>query len=867
MKHNELRRRFLEFFKSKGHTICPSDALVPAGDPTLLFTSAGMNQFKDQFMGNIKGFRRAATCQKCLRTPDLENVGKTAYHHTFFEMLGNFSFGDYFKEDAISWGWEFMRDMLKIPENKLWVSVYEEDDEAYGIWKEKVGIPAERIVKLGPKDNFWPSEAKTKGPNGPCGPCSEIFYDYGEGAGCGKKDCTPACGCGRFVEVWNLVFTQFERKEGGVLEPLPNKNIDTGMGLERLCAVMQGVKSNFETDLFAPLVQAMKDEMGNELNVYEAHNKVGSSLVPDIYTIADHMRAATFAICDGIVPSNEERGYVVRNLIRRAEMRGILLGINRPFLYKLVYIIGKVMEEPYPEIGKKHEDIAQVIKFEEERFANIFNDSIRLLEETISEAKDSRTREISGDRVFSLTDTHGTPFIMVKDYLGKRGYSINEVRYNALMKEQRERSRKASKMHTAVFVDSGIKERTEFIGYDKHEAEARVLRILTLEGKEIEKADEVVKNIEIVLDRSVFYGESGGQAGDTGTITAKELQVEVSDAKKVQDAIVLVAEVKKGELKKGDTVNTAVDRERRLAIAKNHTATHLLQAALRKVLGEHVQQQGSFVGDEYLRFDFTHFKALTQDEIERVEELVNQYIKEDHAVGSHEMNLEEAKGGGALAFFGDKYDQKVRVVSAGDFSKELCGGTHLKKTKVIGLFKITSESSIASGIRRIEARTSEAAKEWMKEFDKAQKEKEKAAKKKEEEKMLAKEKLGKVSELTDSIIAKTEEVSGVNLIIASLKDASPQMLRRASDIIKRRSDNFILFLASDSDGKLNLLLSASEVLVGKGIHSGRLIGIISKLAGGSGGGKADIALGGAKDTGRVDYLLKEARDILIKEIK
>ncbi|MFH1868790.1 MAG: alanine--tRNA ligase [Candidatus Omnitrophota bacterium] len=854
MRHTELRKKFLDFFKSKSHTICPSDLLVPAGDNTLLFTSAGMNQFKEQFMGNIKGFRRAASCQKCLRTPDLENVGKTAYHHTFFEMLGNFSFGDYFKEDAIKWGWEFMTKELDIKEDKLWASVYEEDDEAYNIWKEKVGIPSERIVKLGPKSNFWPSEAKEKGPNGPCGPCSEIFYDYGEGVGCGKMDCTPACDCGRFVEVWNLVFTQFERKDGGVLGPLPNKNIDTGMGLERLCAVMQGVLNNFDTDLFAPIMRAIKEEVPERL---QASN---------IKAVADHVRAVAFAICDGVAPSNEERGYVIRNLIRRAALHVKSVGVEKPFLYKLVYTVAKVMEEPYPELMKRHQDIAQVIKFEEERFASTLKDSMPLLEDAICEAEASGNAEISGDIAFSLTDTHGLPLVIIKDVAEKRGCSINEVRYNVLMKEQRERSRKTSKISAAVFVENKITDKTEFIGYDIYKSQAKILRILTPDGRESDKATGAKKRIDIILDRSVFYGESGGQAGDIGILINEGLMAKVVGAKKLQDAIILEVEIRNGEIKKGDTVDACVDKERRMAIAKNHTATHLLQSALRKVLGEHVQQQGSFVGNEYLRFDFTHFKALSKEEIERTEELVNMYIREAHAVGVDEMNLEKAKKEGALAFFGDKYDQSVRMVSAGDFSKELCGGTHLKNTKDVELFKITSESSIASGIRRIEARTSEAAKEWIKEFSKREGEKEEAAQKKSEEKKSAKKRLDSIAGHVDGVIAKKEEVSGSSLIVAGLEDANPQMLRKASDIINGRLDDFVLFLASSSEGKISFLLSASESITKKGIHAGELMSSIAKLAGGSGGGKANIALGGAKYTVNIDNLLSDARKILIKEL-
>jgi len=857
MKHTELREAFLGFFKSKGHTVVPSDSLVPADDPTLLFTSAGMNQFKEQFMGHIKGYHTATSCQKCFRTPDLENVGKTAYHHTFFEMLGNFSFGDYFKEKAIAWAWEFMKDVLKIPEDRLWASVYVEDDEAYDIWKDRIGLPDGRIVKLGQKENFWPSEARDKGPNGPCGPCSEIFYDYGQATGCGKKDCTPACDCGRFVEVWNLVFTQFERKEGGALDPLPNKNIDTGMGLERLCAVMQGVKSNFETDLFVPIVKAIEAEVPNTQDEAQAAY---------LYAIADHVRAASFAIRDGVTPSNEDRGYVIRNIIRKAALHGRNLGIDKPFLYKLVYTVAKVMEAAYPEIMKSHEDISQVILAEEERFAATLKDGLRLINETIAATKAKEEKAISGEVAFKLFDTHGMPLIIIKEIAETKGIGVEEEGFNRLMQVQREQSRKASKMHAAVFVDSGIHEKTEFIGYDKCRSKAKVLRILTPDGDDIEKADTKAGKVEIILDKSVFYGEAGGQAGDTGTLVAKGVDVEIKDAKKLQDAVILEGVVKQGELEKGAVVDTAIDEKRRLAIAKNHTATHLLQTALRDVLGGHVQQQGSSVMPDRLRFDFTHFKALTEDELDRAQEKVNQYIKEKHLVKTKEMGLDEAKKSGALAFFGDKYDQKVTVVSAGDFSNELCGGTHLKNTKEIGLFRIMREGSVASGIRRIEACTSDAALEWEKKYKELEKENEKALQKKEQNKKLMRAKLKDASKEAEGIIEKAKDISGTKLIIARLEGAEANFLMKINDTIKAGEKSFAAFLVSEGSGKVNLLLSVSNNLVEKGIHAGKIISGIAKLASGSGGGKPEMAMGGAKDTSKIGDMLKAAEDILTKEI-
>jgi len=862
MKHTELRKKFLEFFKAKGHTIVSSDSLVPAGDPTLLFTSAGMNQFKNEFLGNIKGFQTAASCQKCFRTGDLENVGKTAYHHTFFEMLGNFSFGDYFKKEAIGLAWEFMRDALKLPGEKLWVSVYEEDDEAYGIWKNEISVPESRIIKLGPKDNFWPSEAKEKGPNGPCGPCSEIFYDYGEESGCGKEDCTPACDCGRFVEVWNLVFTQYERKHGGVLGPLPSKNIDTGMGLERLCAVMQGVKSNFKTDLFKPITESISKEIGSEA----LQNSNSADF--DMAAIADHIRAATFAISDGVVPSNVERGYVIRKVINKSLLHARNLGIEEPFLYKLVYIISKVMEEPYPEIMKRHQDIAQVIKFEEERFADTLKDGERLLNTEIEKVKKEKRKELSGEAVFRLFDTHGLPLFIIKEMAEKKGLGIDEQEFNKLLEAQRETSRAKSKLHGAVFVDSPIKAKSEFIGYDKHKSKAKVLCILDKGLKPIDRVDKNSGRISIVLDKPVFYPESGGQMGDSGTIEGKNLKIKVCNARRSQDAILLESEVLKGELNRGDIVDTSINEEKRLLIAKNHTATHLLQSALRKVLGEHVQQQGSFVGSDYLRFDFTHFKQLTRDELDRVEELVNQYIDENHSMKVEEMSLEQARQTGALAFFGDKYEQKVRVVAAGDFSKELCGGTHLDNTSQIGLFKIKAEGSVASGIRRIEAHTAAAAEEWVKENKKRGKEREAILKNKEEEKQQARERLKKAGDDIDTLIERAEEVSAIKLIIEKLEAVDGNVMKRKADLIKERlKKDFIIFLVSVDSEKANLLLVISDNLVKNGVDAAKLIGTISKAAGGSGGGRPNMALGGAKDMGQIDNLLSEAKNILSKEIE
>ncbi|MFA6350580.1 MAG: alanine--tRNA ligase, partial [Candidatus Omnitrophota bacterium] len=613
-----LRTKFLSFFKSKKHKVVESDSLVPKDDPTVLFTPAGMNQFKKQFLGALTGFSRAATSQRCLRTGDLEKVGKTSGHHTFFEMLGNFSFGDYFKEDAINWAWEFLTKELKISESKLWVSVYRDDLEAFNIWKDKINVPVKRIVKLGDKENFWPAEAKQKGPNGPCGPCSEIFYDYGSETGCGKADCTPACDCGRFIEIWNLVFTQFNRKDNGVLEALPNKNIDTGMGLERLTAVIQGVKNNFETDLFRPLIDEIK---------ISAVTKNDTEQKKSIYAIADHVRAIVFSIYDGVMPSNEGRGYVIRKIIRKSILHLRSLGIAKPFLNRLVPVLAEAMKNPYPELAKRREDIAQVILSEENNFISMLNSSDAILNEKFSVLEDSADPREAGRIAFQLYDTYGLPFEITKDWTDKHRIKISEGAFEKEMQEQKERSKNTSTMKGDVFDVKGLHlgiKATKFLGYEKAETPAKILAILK-GGTELKKAS-ANDTVNIILDKTTLYGESGGQVADKGQIIKGKSIAEVIDSKKYDKNIVHTVTIKKGAFKKGDLIKARVDMLYRLAIERNHTATHVLQAALRQILGAHVKQQGSLVSAERLRFDFTHFKAVSAEELERVEELVNSQI-------------------------------------------------------------------------------------------------------------------------------------------------------------------------------------------------------------------------------------------------
>lgn len=844
MKSYEIRKRFLEFFKVKSHEIIPSDRLVPMDDPTLLFTSAGMTQFKEEFLGRNITYKRAASCQKCLRTGDLENVGKTRGHHTFFEMLGNFSFGDYFKKEACLWAWEFMTDALKIPKEKLWVSVYKDDDEAYKIWLEDIKVPAGRIVRFGAKENFWPSNAPTEGPNGPCGPCSEIFYDRGRDTGCGKKTCGPSCGCGRFVEVWNLVFTQFNRAGMNDLKSLPSKNIDTGMGLERITAVMQGVGTNFETDLFVPIIEKIR-------------SFCPGLMCPKLNAIADHARAAVFAICDGVSPSNEERGYVVRKLIRRAYLYG---GINKPFLYNLVPKITEIMRDVYPELKARREDIAGVIKEEEEKFRNTLTAALPRLEEVISERR--KDKRVTGDKIFRLVDTYGLPIEVIEEVAEKNGYSLDMAGFNDCMEKQKELSRDKSKIERDIFAGGVFSGAGKSDYSDKDPLKARVAFIVV--NKKETKSAKTEEKASIVTDpsSSAFYAESGGQVGDSGSIkkAGGRVAADIINTFKVGESLVHECVIKE-DIKKGDEVIIERGRSRNEEIAKNHTATHLLHAALRKVLGGHVRQAGSLVTDDRLRFDFTHMKKLTESQIERAEGLVNEKISEAIAVKKEIKTKKDAEEEGAMALFGEKYGQSVRVVSIGDYSKELCGGSHVENTRDIGIFKIIRESSIASGTRRIEALTGERARIWAEERKRSASEKEKSEKIKEEAKKREKEKLTDIVANIGAIIKKGALVSGVKVIAEEIEGANMNTLRRLADTIKQKEKPSFVALAGKEDDKAFIVLTVTDDLVKKGIDASSIIREAAALISGSGGGRKDFAQAGGKDTAKIKEALESAKRI------
>jgi alanyl-tRNA synthetase len=857
MTTNEIRSKFLDFFKSKGHSIIASDSLVPKDDPTVLFTTAGMQQFKPQFLGHIDGFIRAATCQKCLRTDDLDVVGKTDFHHTFFEMLGNFSFGDYFKKDAIHWAWEFLTSELKLPKDKLWVSVYQEDTEAYGIWANEIKVPKDRIIKLGDKSNFWPSNARLNGPNGPCGPCSEIFYDYGVNPKCPKgKACDPDCSCGRFSEVWNLVFTQFNRKDGGVLEPLPAKNIDTGMGLERLAAVVQGKKSNYETDNFAAILKVVKDAFAaNGAKATESEYRI----------IADHMRAVTVGIADGVMPSNEGRGYVMRKLIVDMSDLAIKAGIEKPIIYSFIGVVIECLKGPYPEISGKANEIKDIIRRIEDLFIKARREKIpRLIENyhsimNTAAARSGNIREL-GTFIFFMRDTEGLTLETIKSVLIQEGISVEDLEdtykvYEKLMKEQQERSRSGSKMTGDVYVNQDFSlnvPKTEFLGYKEIKADVKVLKVTY-------KEDRI---FQIILDRTPFYAEAGGQVGDTGYIQGPNGKMCVDDTKKINDIYIHYGVIE-GEIKEGDIVQAVIDEPRRRAIMRNHTATHLLQSALRETLGTHIKQQGSLVEEGRLRFDFTHPMGIKAVEMKKIENRLNEFISRADKVITEVLALEEAKKRGALAFFAEKYGQTVRVVSIGDYSKEFCGGTHVSSTGDIEVMKIVSEGSVAQGIRRVEALTGKKA---VGDFLSKKAQEAAAIEEVQRKKQLEKENqmvyFEKLKSNVDEMIKSGENIKGANLIIRSLENIDIALLRKLSDLLKQKVQSGIFILGAKDSENASLILSVTDDLVARGIKANELMNQITPLMDGSGGGKPQLAQAGSKKPQKLDGALAQAREIV-----
>jgi len=833
-----LRKRFLEFFEKRGHKVFPSFSLIP-DDPTILLTIAGMVPFKPYFLGEKKApVKRAVTCQKCIRTNDIENVGYTARHHTFFEMLGNFSFGDYFKSEAIRWGWDFITKVLGLPEEKLWITIYKDDDEAFEIWHKEIGVPEERIVRMGEEDNFW-----KVGPVGPCGPCSEIIIDQGEEFGCGKETCGVGCDCDRYLELWNLVFMQYNRKEDGSLEPLPRKNIDTGMGLERLASVMQGVRSDFETDLLYPLIRRTESLSGVRYGVDEVYDRA-------MKIVADHARALVFMIADGIMPSNEGRGYILRRILRRAVVSGWKLGFDKPFLHELVPKVVEIMGEVYPELIESQRLASEVILLEEGRFRRTLSHGLNLFEEMVKSAISSGRKFLSGEEVFKLYDTYGFPFELTREMAMEKGLNVDEDGFVKAMERQRERARRASKKEAPDEIYRRIKEdvgETLFVGYESLEAQAKVLRVLENKDK-----------LEIILDRTPCYPEKGGQVGDTGVISSRKFEGRIDDTySPVEGLIVHRLTLLKGEINEGDLVSVRVDALRRREIAKHHTATHLLHQALCDILGPHVRQSGSLVAPDKLRFDFSHFSPLSHKEVEEVERIVNEKIWEDLKVEVLKMDLEEAKKLGAKALFEGKYGEKVRVIKIGDYSLELCGGTHLERTGLIGFFKIVSESGVGANLRRIEAVCGKSAYEYVNSLLKKQENDLKALR---EEKQMLSDKLRK----RDLELAKLQlervapkEINGIKVFSAFLPDLDTGAMRILGDEVKAKLGSSIVILGSSKGNRAILIAMVTPDLVEKGWNASKIVKRIGAQIGGGGGGKAGYAQAGGKDPRKLKEILSQ----------
>lgn len=875
---NEIRSKFLNFFESKGHLVQPSYSLVPHNDKSLLLINAGMAPLKNYFSGTeIPPSKRMTTCQKCVRTGDIENVGVTARHATLFEMLGNFSFGDYFKEETLKWGWEFVTEHLNIPQDKIWVSVYLEDDEAFEIWEKEIGIPKERIVRLGKEDNFW--EIGT----GACGPCSEIHFDRGEEYGCDNPDCKPGCDCDRYLEFWNHVFSQFNKDEEGNYNPLENKNIDTGMGLERIACIMQGVDTIFDVDTIKHILNAV-EKMTN--SNYGKEYKVDKS----IRIITDHIRSVSFLVADGVLPSNEGRGYVLRRLLRRAARNGKLLGMKEPFLYKLVDEVIAVSGEAYPELVEKAEYIKKVIRIEEEKFNETIDKGSEILASYIEELKSNNEKTLSGENAFRLYDTYGFPVDLTKEILEEEHLEIDEEGFQAEMEKQRQTARDArGNMDSEAWKEDAIAKLdkdivTDFEGYKTLSIESTVKGIA--KENELVKSASVGDEVIIVLDKTAFYPEGGGQVGDKGLLVNKneDVVVEVIDTKKgPNNTIKHICVVKSGMINVGDVVYTKVDKEVRLASARNHSATHILHKVLKEVLGEHVNQAGSLVTPERLRFDVTHFEAISKDELKVIEEKVNDMIFEALDITCENMSMTDASNKGATALFGEKYGDEVRVVSMGEYSIELCGGTHLTNTSQIGMFKILSEGGVAAGVRRIEAITGKEVYYFLNNKQNLINEVCTTVKAKEdnlvarvghlldETKSLAKE-LNEVKakmslQSADSILDSKVDINGVNIVTSKFEDMDMDTLRNTADTLRDKLSSGVVVLANVAGGKINFVATATKDVVEKGVHAGNIVKEVAQIAGGKGGGRPNMAQAGAPDVNKVDEALNHAKDVLKSQVK
>jgi alanyl-tRNA synthetase len=856
MTSAELRALFLKYFEERGHTVVPSSSLIPANDPTLLFTNAGMVQFKDVFLGReTKPYARAVSSQRCVRAGgkhnDLENVGYTARHHTFFEMLGNFSFGDYFKRDAIRYAWGFLTEALGLAPERLWVTVFEQDQEAADIWLKDVGIDRARFARIGTKDNFW-----SMGDTGPCGPCTEIFYDHGEGIAGGPPGSAEEDG-DRYVEIWNLVFMQYDRGGDGALTPLPKPSVDTGMGLERLAAVMQGVHNNYDTDLFRGLIQAAA-ELAGQADLTHSSLRV----------IADHIRSCSFLITDGILPSNEGRGYVLRRIIRRAIRHGYKLGIRDAFMYKLVGPLCKQMGGAYPELVRAHDSVERVLKKEEERFAETLDQGMRILDACM---KTLGGKEIPGETAFQLYDTYGFPIDLTADVAREHHLTVDMAGFETAMEAQRDRARAASHFTVDYSQEIHVDAHCEFTGYGCLSEETKVLALV--------KGGQAVNRLEpgeegaVVLEKTPFYAESGGQVGDKGVIRAQDALFEVSDTRKQgADVILHVGRVRNGALAADSRCTAQVDDSRRKATALNHSATHLLHAALRRVLGDHVQQKGSLVDADRLRFDFAHFEPMSPAQLRTVERMVNEQIRANHPVTAEIMAKEDAMKAGAMALFGEKYGDEVRVLRIGDFSTELCGGTHVDRAGDIGLFKIIAETGVAAGIRRIEAVTGQAAVDWVENSDSLlqvlgerlksgregldEKVQQILERNRQLEKELDRLKSKMASAIGTDLVSQAVEIAGMKLLVARLDDADPKSLRDLVDRLKNKLGSAAIVLASVKDGKVSLIAGVTSDQTAR-IKAGDLVNLVATQVGGKGGGRPDLAQAGGNDPARLDGALRE----------
>ncbi|HEI8458842.1 alanine--tRNA ligase [Proteus mirabilis] len=850
----EIRQAFLDFFHTKGHQIVPSSSLVPNNDPTLLFTNAGMNQFKDVFLGlDNRPYSRATTAQRCVRAGgkhnDLENVGYTARHHTFFEMLGNFSFGDYFKHDAINFAWELLtgKEWFNLPKERLWVTVYATDDEAYDIWNKEVGVPAERIIRIGDNkgapfasDNFW-----QMGDTGPCGPCTEIFYDHGDHIWGGPPG-TPEEDGDRYIEIWNIVFMQFNRKSDGTMDPLPKPSVDTGMGLERITAVLQHVNSNYDIDLFRALIKSVAEVT----NATDLANK-------SLRVIADHIRSCSFLVCDGVIPSNEGRGYVLRRIIRRAVRHGYMLGAKDTFFYKLVAPLIDVMAEAGKELKNQQEIVEKVLKTEEEQFARTLERGLQLLDEELEKLTGDT---LAGETAFRLYDTYGFPLDLTADVCRERNIKVDEEGFELAMEEQRKRARESSGFGTDYNELIKVDSRSDFSGYDHNEQQGTINAIFH-NGQTVTELKAGEEGI-IFLDKTAFYAESGGQVGDKGLLIGKDSQFEVTDTQKYGKAIGHIGKVISGSFIVNHKINAVIDVARRDAIRLNHSATHLLHAALRQVLGTHVTQKGSLVNDKYLRFDFSHFEAVKPEQLREIEDIVNAQIRLNSPVVTELMDLEDAKQKGAMALFGEKYEERVRVLTMGDFSTELCGGTHAARTGDIGLFRIMSESGTAAGIRRIEAITGATAIESVHEqsdlislvahalksdgSNLVEKIKTVQEKYRSLEKELQQLKDQQAAQESSSLGSQAKNVKGIKLLVRELNNVEPKMLRTMVDDLKNQLGSAIIVLSTISDGKVSLIVGVTKDLTAK-IKAGELISFVAQKIGGKGGGRPDMAQAGGTD--------------------